>query len=455
MRDFVVLGIVLLSLPTVFRRPFVGLILFSWLAYMRPQDLCWGFARDMRFSFYVAVTMVIGWYVNDAHKRRFFTPDPRMYLMLTLGLLITVSLAFASQYDPLTGRYYFEFLKILAIAIFTIGQVDSRKRLRALLWTIAFSLGFYSVKNGLVGIARGGSTILRGPGGMLEDNNDFALALVMNIPLLYYLGQLANDKRIRMVTLAAIMLTAVTVLLTHSRGGFLAMNSVFLWISWRSGKLLRALVVLGVLAVLFFAFAPEHVVERIASIGKGREDDSAASRLDSWMVALRMIAANPIWGVGLRNFVISSPDFGAVMGPDRIMHVAHNSYLQIAAEGGLIAFMVYLGLLASSFTAGWFLRRVGRSRPDLADFGVYGRMFEATMLGFMVGGMFLNRGHFDLVYHVFGIIGAAVLVAQRELRQASVPQADGAHPVRHGRQAVTVRWRSPVDHLATARWERG
>jgi hypothetical protein len=61
LRDVFVLLTVLLSLPLAFRRPFVGLLVFSWLAYMRPQDLCWGFARDMRFSFYAGFAMLVGY----------------------------------------------------------------------------------------------------------------------------------------------------------------------------------------------------------------------------------------------------------------------------------------------------------------------------------------------------------------------------------------------------------
>ena len=52
MRDLVVFLFVMAMMPTAFRRPYIGLLLFSWLAYMRPQDLCWGFARTMRLSFF-------------------------------------------------------------------------------------------------------------------------------------------------------------------------------------------------------------------------------------------------------------------------------------------------------------------------------------------------------------------------------------------------------------------
>ena len=42
MRDLVVFLFVMAMMPTAFRRPYIGMLLFSWLAYMRPQDLCWG-----------------------------------------------------------------------------------------------------------------------------------------------------------------------------------------------------------------------------------------------------------------------------------------------------------------------------------------------------------------------------------------------------------------------------
>src|SRR4030095_13185247 len=109
--------------------------------------------------------------------------------MLVLPVRVSLSYAMAQVQDEYVTRYYFEFLKIIVVALFTSGQVDSRQRLRVMVWTIALCLAFYGVKGGLFGLLPGGATILRGPGGMLEDNNDFALAMVMNVPLLWYLGR--------------------------------------------------------------------------------------------------------------------------------------------------------------------------------------------------------------------------------------------------------------------------
>ncbi len=430
MRDLFVFAVVMLGLPLAFRRPFVGLLLFSWLAYMRPQDLCWGFARNMRFSFFVGITMVLGWFAYESHLRRFWRPDVRTVGMLALALLVSISLAFAEVHSRYVLVYYFEFLKIILIALFTTGQVDDRKRLKTLLWTIALCLGFYGVKNGLLGILRGGATILRGPGGMLEDNNDFALALVMNIPLLFYLGRNESDSRIRQGTLVGVALTMVAILLTHSRGAAVAMGGTLTLMAWRSGKLLQAIGSLVVLTIAFFLLAPQHVIDRLATIGQGTAESSAGARIESWKIALSMIEANPVIGVGIRNFQHHYPRHKLdVIGTDAgFAYVAHNSYLQIWAENGTIAFAVYLTLLASVFVATRRVRLLTRARPDLHYLLNYARMFEATTFGFMIGAVFLNRGHFDLAYHWFALVTAMVVVLRQEL--AREPARETAAPAR-------------------------
>jgi putative inorganic carbon (hco3(-)) transporter len=435
-RDFLVFAIVILALPYAIRKPFIGLVLFSWLAYMRPQDLCWGFARTMRLSFFASIAMIVGWWAYEQGKRSFARWDVRTTLMMLLATLVTISYAFAQKQDNYTNATFFDFLKIITIAMFTTGQVDSRLRLRVIYWTIALSLGFFGVKNGLLGIARGGSAILRGPGGMLEDNNDFALALTMNVPLLWYLGIEAKGQPwVRRAAHIGVFLTVVTIVLTHSRGAFLALSMTALWIAWRSGHLARALFALAVMAAIFPLVAPEEVLERLASIGDTKES-SANARLLSWGVALNLIAANPLFGVGLRNFQSRYVEYADYhVGEDGGTHVAHNSYLQIWAEGGSLAFAVYLGLLFVSLLTLRRVFRMSRLRPDLAWAGNYARMMEATTIGFMVGAFFLDRGHFDLIYHWFALVTCLSLVATAAWRAGPETVAVSRVPT----QQVTVR----------------
>jgi probable O-glycosylation ligase (exosortase A-associated) len=436
LRDLLVFAVVMLTLPAAFRRPFIGLLLFSWLAYMRPQDLCWSFARTMRFSFFVGLVMLVGWAVHEAGHRKFWRPDVRTVSMLILGILMSVGLIFARNTGAYVMQYYVEFVKILMVALFTTGQVDSRQRLRVLLWTICLCLGFYGIKGGVFGVMTGGSTILRGPGGMLLDNNDFALALVMNVPLLFYLGRSEKHPVLRRAADVGVMLTVLTILLTHSRGGFLALAMVTLVIAWRAQRLLQAGGMLILLAAAFFLFVPEHVMARLATIFEGGEESSAGARLHSWGVALRMIGDFPLLGVGLRNFQVWYRDYSEFTFEGQFAYVAHNSYLQIWAEGGTIAFVVYLVLLLSVFPACRKLRHYAKGRPDLEWAGQYGRMMEATMVGFMTGAVFLNRGHFDLVYHFLALVSCMLFVTRLAARQGPVVAREGS---RMGEVIVRLR----------------
>ncbi len=438
LRDLIVFAIVLLTLPSSFRRPFVGLLVFSWLAYMRPQDLCWGFARSMRMSFFVGLAILAGWWAFERGRRPFARWDLRSSLMLVLTLLVTISYSLAKFQDEYVTRYYFEFLKIIVVALFTSGQVDSKQRFRVLTWTIALCLAFYGIKGGLFGLVTGGATIMRGPGGMLEDNNDFALALVMNVPLLWYLGH--NDRDLpfaRIGTRIGIVLTIITILLTHSRGAFLSLCGATLWIAWRSKQLVRAGVSLVFLAIAFLALAPQSVLDRIATIGDTKES-SASARLTAWKVAFRMIEDNPFFGVGLRNFQLRYLDYAEVspeMRARATTYVAHNSYLQIWAESGSLAFGVYLLLLGSVFVVCRRVYRMGQLRRDLAWCLDYARMMEATTVGFMIGAVFLNRGHFDLLYHWLALVTSLSAVATAAWLRGPAQQAA------RGERSVSVRRR--------------
>ncbi len=453
MRDLFVFAVVMFCLPLAFRRPFIGLLLFSWLAYMRPQDLCWSFARTMRFSFIVGITMLVGWLVNESGVRRFWRPDVRTVLMIALVFVITLSLLTArrSFEDKIIVRYYLEFIKIIVIALFTTGQVDTKYRLRVLLWTICVCLAFYGVKGGLIGVLTGGSPILRGPGGMLEDNNDFALALVMNIPLLFYLGRTEDVPWIKRATDIGVGLTIITILLTHSRGGFLALTATMLVMAYRAHKLPQAMASLVLMASMFFLFAPAHVVERLASIGQGGQEASANARLRSWGVAFNMIEEYPFFGVGMRNFQQHYREFAHGFNADEAStHVAHNSYLQLWAESGSFAFAVYLVLLASMFVSTWQLRRLAKMRPHLFWVGQYARMMETMTVGFMVGAMFLNRGHFDLIYHLMALMSCLCWVARREVLLDPTPEGALIGEER----GVEVGWRRTVGPRMLPRWGR-
>lgn len=428
MRDLLV-SLALFSLfPVSFRRPLVGMMVFSWLAYMRVQDLTWGFARTFRWSFYVAIIMFAGFLVKSGRDRtRLFRTDIRCYMMIGMAVLVGLSVVladhggrnidFQSQF-----KRYIEFCKIVTIALFTTGIVQTKEHMRLLVWIIALSLGFYGVKNGIWGVMTFAQVpIIQGPGGLLFDNNDFSLALAMAVPMLWNIGMSERRMVLRRAFLMMVPLTAFTVLLTHSRGGLLSLMGAVGVLVWRSRYRSRAIALSVVLGLAAIPLLPEDMRERFTSIADYENDGSANARFRSWAVAVKMATSNPFLGVGMSNFRGSylryqdNPTPAELAGQD--IFVAHNSYLQIWAETGTPALILYLGLIGISIFTTWRVRAKAVRRYSRSWIINYATMFEASLVAFVIGSTFLNRAHFDLFYHWVAVVLLFGVFAEQQMKE--------------------------------------
>jgi probable O-glycosylation ligase (exosortase A-associated) len=431
-RDIVLTLVLAALLPVSFRRPFVGLCVFSWLAYMRVQDLAWGWARDVRWSYYVAILTCAGFLMFQERGRRLFLPEARSWLMLALVVLLGLGVLTSVNPDARQLTRYLEFVKIVTVALLTTALVIDRERLRVLLWVIALSLGFYGVKSGLWGLATlGRGQILRGPGGMLADNNDLSLALAMLVPILFQLGWTEKRPEVRRAFWFAVPLTVITIGLTHSRGGFLSVATAIGVLIWRSRNRVAGLFAGLLVLAAGLVLAPQSYVDRLATLRNPTEEGSAAGRLRAWGIATRMALDHPWLGVGFGKFQQHYLEYAidpteAELAGENI--VAHSSYLQIWAEGGTPALVCYLSLIVGSFWTLSRVRRMAETRYASSWIRNYAVMFEASLATFVVGASFLNRAHFDLFYHWVALILVFGTVARRDMEAEAVPvrRAHGA-----------------------------
>jgi probable O-glycosylation ligase (exosortase A-associated) len=413
MRDILFTLLMLALVPVCFRRPLVGLLNFSWLAYMRTQDLTWGFARYQRWSFLVAGVTLAGFLASG--QVRFFLPRLRCWIML--GLLLWVGLSILNS-GQRTGRQISElidFAKIVGVALFTTTVVLRKEHLRVLLWVIALSFGFYGVKIGIAGVlSLGRLKVLQGPGGMLDDNNNFALALCMGLPMLVQFLRAERSAVLRRGLMAIIPLTIFVIFLTHSRGGFLSLVALGGVMIWRSERRLQGLVVAALIGVLVLLVMPGAYLERLSTIASYEQDSSARGRLEAWKVAISMALDNPVFGVGLNMFQDRYGEYILGLAPRQNI-VAHNAYLEILAECGFPALFLYLSLIGATYWSIWGVRREARRRYRTSWILDYCTMFEASLTAFVVGSTFLNRAKFDLFYHFVAIVVVFEFLALREM----------------------------------------
>lgn len=440
MRDIIVSLIILGLLPSCFKRPYIGLLVFSWLAYMRVQDLTWGFAKHMRWSFYVMVLTFVG-FIRQA-KGNYFIGNYRTYVMVALLIIGFVGLCLAR--DPTDKHFsrFVEYIKIICIALFTTTLVADKERLRIMLWVIALSFGFYGLKSGIGGVLSGGQMVIKtGPGGMLKDNNDFALALAMAVPMLFHLGWTERRPIIKKTFFFLLPLTVISVGLTHSRGGFLSCAMAIGVLVWRSRNRLNGIAVGIIVGILAFAFAPESYKERLSTIKDYQSEGSASSRIRAWKIASRMAMANPFFGVGFgmfpRHFVEFCEDPTPLELEGKGVIVAHSSYLQIWAEFGTPALFLYLTLIVVTFFQIWKIRKMAARRYYSSWILNYCTLFEASLVAFAVGSTFLNRAHFDLFYQWVALVICFGEIARREMAQdAQVVRAEPSSRKERGRVTV-------------------
>jgi O-antigen ligase len=183
---------------------------------------------------------------------------------------------------------------------------------------------------------------------------------------------------------------------THSRGGMLALAAGMAPVLLRSRHRIKLLLVLALLGGGTMFLVRDTLFERWASINAEsyEEDATAAQRMMMWRAAVAMWRDYPVFGVGFgsSNFIALSPRYSG----DTQGRVAHNTYLQVLADSGILAFSVYLVLMAAAI---WYLGRSAK-RWQKKDGGleIYPRSILSALVAFAVGSVFLSRVTFDYYY---------------------------------------------------------
>ena len=146
MRDIVVTLMVFGTLPFILRNAYFGVLVWSWLSYMNPHKLTWGFAYTMPFAQIVAIVLLISLMLNTEKKTPPNNPLVFVWAAFIVWMCITTSNAF---YPDLAMEALTNVLKIQLITLVTLLLMRDLQRINMLIWVIVGSIGFYSVKGGI------------------------------------------------------------------------------------------------------------------------------------------------------------------------------------------------------------------------------------------------------------------------------------------------------------------
>lgn len=413
MRDLLLTAIVFGTIPFIFYRPYIGVLVWVWLTFMTPFNYAWSFAVDFRFAFVIAAVTVLAWIISREPKRIVWTVPSAA--LLAFWLFTGLTTLFALFPDQAQAKWI-ELTKIVAIdLVVTVALFTDRRRINTLIWVVVGSIGFFGVKGGIGTLLTGGTIHIGAvDGSYFSDNNFLAAALLMTIPLMRYLQTVSTEKLMRWGLGLAIALCILGVLGTQSRGGFVGLIVVALMLFARSPK--KLVFSFGLIVILAggITFMPASWTERMQTIGSQDVDASVQSRFDSWAFAYDFVLEHPLAGGGFQAFRANVDPTSSVG-----YRSAHSIYFQVLGEHGFTGLIIYLVLVVSSFLFGMFtVRKIGGD-PGLVWARNLMHMVQISMFVFLVTGAFLSMAYFELFVFLIAVtIAVDQVVRVRHKKQA-------------------------------------
>jgi probable O-glycosylation ligase (exosortase A-associated) len=331
-------------------------------------------------------------------------------------------------------------MKTMLIVVLTIMVTRTVNDAKALILTVALSLGFWGFKGGLWTIMTGGHNGLLGPPGTyIGDNNTLALAMVTSVPVIVAVSSFAPTKWTRRAALGLAMLTAISAIGSYSRGALLggAAMVMFLWLKSNSKLKTGALLVLTI--PILIAAMPAEWMDRMHSIDNYQEDASAMGRINAWGFAINVANHLPLGG----GFATFTPQLFQLYAPDpRVYFVAHSIYFQVLGEHGYIGLFLYLLMFFLAWRTGSRIVRKCAANPEYAWAATTARMCQVSIIGYMTAGAFLAMAYYDLPYYVL-----AILVCLEKVLFIA-PQPDNTPPLRlrflSRRKPPAPAWKEPA-----------
>jgi hypothetical protein len=243
---------------------------------------------------------------------------------------------------------YFTFVQLFAVLWMIWELVPSLQRLRGLL--VAYVLG--ACVPALATIAlylKEGDAMRRFSAGG-ADANSLGMTLALGVPIAWYLSITSERRLLRWICLGFLPVGLFATALTGSRGGLIALMVSLLIIpltmSLSPGRLAAAVGLLGLSGALMVAYVPERVVERLSTTSTEVEDLRLGGRFAIWAAGVHAFEQQPMMGYGVGGFVRAvTPELGSGA------LVAHNSFLSVLVEEGLVGLWLYTTMFLSVFAA--------------------------------------------------------------------------------------------------------
>jgi O-antigen ligase len=243
---------------------------------------------------------------------------------------------------------FYTFVQLLVMLWMVWELAPTLSRLRGLLAAYVFGACIPALGTIFLYLERHGELRRFSAGG--ADANSLAMTLAIAMPIAWYLSITSEKPTWRWIYRAYLPLGLLASALTGSRGGMLAWMVALLIIpltmTLSPGRMAAVLGMLALSGSLIVAYVPDRIVQRLGSTTSSVESVNFGGRFRLWVAGVHAFEAKPLMGYGTGAYITAiTPEVGA----DAL--VAHNSFLSVLVEEGIIGLLLFVIMLSSVFFA--------------------------------------------------------------------------------------------------------
>jgi putative inorganic carbon (HCO3(-)) transporter len=336
-------------------------------------------------------------------------------LAVVSALAVWIGLSLIVSADPSEGMEKLLRWGLFFTFFFLVVQLvnDRREIRRALRWFTASVAAAALYALWLFLVAHAGYRV----SGPLEDPNDFAYLLACTLPLTAYL--ISADRRRRPLWGACFVVIAAAMLATFSRGALVGIGALLVWgivtrriPTWALATGVVTAVIVAGLAFTIWKPLLDTALAQKKHIAQGNIE----SRQSLWAAAIKLSERRPLTGVGPGRFPKEARPLLRNNPIELEKPVTHNTYLEILAENGIPALLLFVAYLAGVWLLLRGAQRRARRRDD-ADGRRLATALQASLVIAIVAATFLS----EELTSPFWLLGGLTVVLARERSHAASP----------------------------------
>jgi O-antigen ligase len=240
-------------------------------------------------------------------------------------------------------------------------------------------------------------------GGMGSNSNEFAMIVLMLIPIAAGLAKSYRKSNLLCgIAIICLLLFVYSLTRSFSRGAFLGLVAVVPVLAYFNRRSKAFLVLFVVAGMIVFFKTPGKYYDRMGSIfGEESYEDSGAvdSRLRLQQEALYLMKQHPLFGAGIGTFSYALRQHGI----QETYGEAHNSYLGVAAETGVINGTIFVCLIFLALKELNEARGRWKGDPKLGEVPAH---LICSLIGYCVSAFFLSQEYNRILFMLFAFATA-------------------------------------------------